>query len=146
MKTPITHTADMDLWGHNFTQQLDLATQNMGHDISERLRIARVRALEYRPAPMRLMRYRTALQANGSISSPGDEGLNLWRILASALPLVALVMGLILVQAVQQELTESDIASIDSALLLDDLPPDAYTDPGFLQFLKVQLVQPGRHD
>jgi hypothetical protein len=146
MKNPITHPADMDLWGHNFTQQLDLATQNMGHDISERLRIARVRALESRPAPMRLMRYRTALQTHGSISSPGDEGLNLWRILASALPLVALVMGLILVQAVQQELTESDIASIDSALLLDDLPPDAYTDPGFLQFLKVQLVQPGRHD
>ena len=146
MKTPTADTADMDLWGHNFTQQLDLATQNMGHDISERLRIARVRALESRPAPMRLMRYRTALQTHGSLSSPGDEGLNLWRILASALPLVALVMGLILVQAVQQELTESDIASIDSALLLDDLPPDAYTDPGFLQFLKVQLVQPGRHD
>jgi hypothetical protein len=146
MKTPTADTADMDLWGHNFTQQLDLATQNMGHDISERLRIARVRALESRPAPMRLMRYRTALQTNGSLSSPGDEGLSLWRILASALPLVALVMGLVLVQAVQQELTESDIASIDSALLLDDLPPDAYTDPGFLQFLKVQLVQPGRHD
>jgi hypothetical protein len=50
------------------------------------------------------------------------------------------------VQAIQQELTESDIASIDSALLLDDLPPDAYTDPGFLQFLKVQLAQPTRHD
>jgi hypothetical protein len=146
MKTPTADTADMDLWGHNFAQQLDLATQNMGHDISERLRIARVRALESRPAPMRLMRYRTALQTNGSLSSPGDEGLSLWRILASALPLVALVMGLILVQAIQQELTESDIASIDSALLLDDLPPDAYTDPGFLQFLKVQLVQPGRHD
>jgi Protein of unknown function (DUF3619) len=146
MKNPITHTADMDLWGHNFTQQLDLATQNMGHDLSERLRIARVRALESRPAPIRLMRFRTALQAHGSLSGPGDEGLNLWRILASALPLVALVMGLILVQAIQQEITESDIASIDSALLLDDLPPDAYTDPGFLQFLKVQLAQPSRHD
>jgi hypothetical protein len=92
------------------------------------------------------MRFRTALQAHGSLSGPGDEGLNLWRILASALPLVALVMGLILVQAIQQEITESDIASIDSALLLDDLPPDAYTDPGFLQFLKVQLAQPSRHD
>ncbi|WP_353237076.1 DUF3619 family protein [Limnohabitans sp.] len=145
MKNPITHTADMDLWGHTFTKQLDLATQNMGHDICERLRIARVRALESRPAPIRLMRYRTALQANGSLTGHG-EGLNLWRILASALPLVALVMGLILVQAIQQELTESDIASIDSALLLDDLPPDAYTDPGFLQFLKVQLVQPTRND
>jgi len=146
MKNPTTHTADMDLWGQNFTQQLDLATQNMGHDLSERLRIARVRALESRPAPIRLISYRSALQAHGSLSGPGDEGLNLWRILASALPLVALVMGLILVQAIQQELTESDIASIDSALLLDDLPPDAYTDPGFLQFLKVQLVQPSRHD
>jgi hypothetical protein len=146
MKNPNTNTADTDLWGHNFTQQLDLATQNMGHDICERLRIARVRALESRPAPIRLMRYRTALQANGSLTGHGDEGLNLWRILASALPLVALVMGLILVQAIQQEFTESDIASIDSALLLDDLPPDAYTDPGFLQFLKVQLVQTTRHD
>jgi hypothetical protein len=146
MNNPIKNTADMDLWSQDFTQKLDLATQNMGHDISERLRIARVRALESRPTPIQLMRYRTALQANGSLSGPGDEGLNLWRILASALPLVALVMGLILVQAIQQELTESDIASIDSALLLDDLPPDAYTDPGFLQFLKVQLVQPTRHD
>ena len=36
---------------------------------------------------------------------------------------------------------ESDIASIDSALLLDELPPDAYTDPGFVQFLKLQLTQ-----
>jgi hypothetical protein len=60
--------------------------------------------------------------------------------------LIGLVLGLVLVQAIQQELVESDLASVDSALLLDDLPPDAYTDPGFLQFLKVRLVQPSRHD
>lgn len=146
MTYPKTDTAEMNLWGENLTQQLDLATQNIGHDISERLRIARVRALESRPVPIRLLRYQTSLQTHGSLTGSGDEGLNLWRILVSALPLVALVMGLILVQAIQQELVESDIASIDSALLVDDLPPDAYTDPGFLQFLKVQLVQPSRHD
>ena len=146
MTNPKTNNSDMDLWGQHLTRQLDLATQNMGHDLSERLRVARDRALESRPAPIRLLRYRTALQTPGSLTGSGDEGLNLWRILVSALPLVALVMGLILVQAIQQELTESDIASIDSALLLDDLPPDAYTDPGFLQFLKVQLVQPSRND
>jgi hypothetical protein len=146
MTNPKTNNSDMDLWGQHLTRQLDLATQNMGHDLSERLRVARDRALESRPAPIRLLRYRTALQTNGSLTNPGDEGWNLWRILVSALPLVALVMGLILVQAIQQELMESDIASIDSALLLDDLPPDAYTDPGFLQFLKVQLVQPARND
>jgi hypothetical protein len=41
-------------------------------------------------------------------------------------------------------LAETDIASLDSALLLDELPPDAYTDPGFVQFLKLQ--QDARHD
>ena len=41
---------------------------------------------------------------------------------------------------------ETDIALLDSALLLDELPPDAYTDPGFVQFLKIQLHQNARHD
>jgi hypothetical protein len=30
----------------------------------------------------------------------------------------------------------NELAEIDSALLIDDLPPAAYADPGFLQFLK----------
>jgi hypothetical protein len=146
MKFPDNHTIDANLWAQALTQHLDVASQDIGHDISERLRIARQRALANRAAPVRLMNYRTAVQTNGSVQGAPDEGLNLWRILVSALPLIGLVMGLILVQVVQQELVESDLASIDSALLLDDLPPDAYTDPGFLQFLKVQLVQPSRHD
>jgi hypothetical protein len=32
-----------------------------------------------------------------------------------------------------------DLAEIDSAILADDLPPAAYTDPGFAQFLKNRL-------
>ena len=28
-------------------------------------------------------------------------------------------------------------ADIDSALLADDLPPDAYTDPGFQEYLRL---------
>ena len=96
--------------------------------------------------PQRLMRHSLAVQANGTLSGPPDEGLNLWRILASALPLLALVSGLMFIQTLQQDLAESDIASLDSALLLDELPPDAYTDPGFVQFLKIQLHQDTRHD
>ena len=30
----------------------------------------------------------------------------------------------------------SDLAEIDTALLVDDLPPAAYSDPGFIQFLR----------
>lgn len=140
------HTTDEDPMGQILIQQLDMAACDLGHDISERLRVARQRALMARPEPARLLHYRTALQTSGSAQGSRGDGLNLWRILASALPLIGLVMGLVLVQAVQQELIESDLASVDSAILLDDLPPDAYTDPGFLQFLKIQLVQPSRHE
>ena len=102
------------------------------------------KAFQTLPTPQRLLRHSLALNANGTLSGPPDEGLNLWRILASALPLLALVSGLMFIQALQQDLAEADIASLDSALLLDELPPDAYTDPGFAQFLKLQ--QHARHD
>ena len=139
-------TADMDLWGRTLAAQLNVASQDLGHDIGERLRVARQMALKSRPMPQRLMRHSLAVQTNSTLSGPPDEGLNLWRILASALPLLALVSGLMFIQTLQQDLAESDIASLDSALLLDELPPNAYTDPGFVQFLKIQLHQDTRHD
>lgn len=148
MKNPQTSstTTEMDLWGRNLAAQLNVASQDLGHDIGERLRVARQTALKSRPMPQRLLRHSQTVHANGTLSVPPDEGLNLWRVLASALPLLALVSGLMLVQTLQQDLTESDIAALDSALLLDELPPDAYTDPGFVQFLKLQLRQDARHD
>jgi hypothetical protein len=142
---PITSTTtDMDLWGRNLAAQLNVASQDLGHDIGERLRVARQMALKCRPMPQHLMRHSLAVPANGTLSGPPDEGLNLWRILASALPLLALVSGLMFLQTMQQDMAESDIASLDSALLLDELPPGAYTDPGFVQFIKLQ--QNARHD
>jgi hypothetical protein len=142
---PITSTTtDMDLWGRNLAAQLNVASQDLGHDIGERLRVARQMALKCRPMPQHLMRHSHAVQANGTLSGPPDEGLNLWRILVSALPLLALVSGLMFLQTMQQDMAESDIASLDSALLLDELPPGAYTDPGFVQFIKLQ--QNARHD
>lgn len=58
-----------------------------------------------------------------------------WR-LATALPVLALVAGLWLVHAYHdQEKTEA-AADIDTAILTDELPPDAYADPGFEEFLR----------
>ena len=139
-------TADMDLWGQTLAAQLNMSAQDVGHDIGERLRVARQTALKSRPMPQRLMRHSLAVQANGTLSGLPDEGLNLWRILGSALPLLALVLGLMLIQSLQRDLAETDIAALDSALLLDELPPDAYTDPGFVQFMKIQLHLDARHD
>jgi hypothetical protein len=51
-------------------------------------------------------------------------------------PLIALVAGLITISVMQDEDRASELAEVDAALLTDDLPPAAYTDPGFAQFLK----------
>jgi hypothetical protein len=32
--------------------------------------------------------------------------------------------------------TAFELAEVDSALLVDDLPPQAYADPGFAHFMK----------
>ena len=59
-----------------------------------------------------------------------------WLPLASALPLVALAGGLVLIQEGQTRSQISVAAEVDAALLGDDLPITAYRDPGFAEFLK----------
>jgi hypothetical protein len=83
---------------------------------------------------------------NGTLTGPSDEGLNLWSILGSALPLLALVVGLMAIQWVQQDNITSEMAATDSALLTDELPPDAYIDAGFAQFLKQRTGVNAAHD
>jgi len=53
----------------------------------------------------------------------------------SAVPLLALVAGLVFINTSLGDNSE-EVAEVDAALLTDDLPPSAYTDPGFLQFIK----------
>ena len=50
-------------------------------------------------------------------------------------------MGLIAINVIQDDNRASELAEIDAALLTDDLPPSAYADPGFSQFLKISSVQ-----
>jgi hypothetical protein len=56
------------------------------------------------------------------------------------LPLIALVAGLAIIQNIMDEDRANELAEIDSAMLVDDLPPTAYADPGFLQFLKNPIL------
>ena len=52
------------------------------------------------------------------------------------LPALALVAGLVLIQRWQDNAQVSVAAEVDAALLSDDLPPNAYSDAGFAEFLK----------
>lgn len=111
-----------------------------GHDISERLRVAREQALERARMSRRaaVSLGSTATQVMG-VSASGAAVLGgrpmWWTRLASMMPLVTLVVGLVLIDQWHDRAQINAAADVDSALLADDLPPTAYSDPGFVEFL-----------
>lgn len=115
-----------DRLGHAIGAQLRVASEDLPADVTERLRFAREQALrrarDRRVARVRQRRAGAWLQRWG------------WQ-LASALPLVMLVSGFWLIDTLHQEQQIATAADIDSALLADELPPDAYSDAGFAEFL-----------
>jgi hypothetical protein len=125
-----------DRFGRRVAARLSAGTAELSHDVTERLRAARVQAVARRK-PMGLRTAAAVNHAGGAASLAfGDEGQGLWNRIASVLPLVALVAGLFVIQVAQDERRAHEVAEVDAALLTDDLPPAAYADPGFIQFLK----------
>ncbi len=132
----------IDQVGRALARRLSQGTTDLPHDISERLRVARMQAIAQRKSePVRAVAPQLAT-AGGLGLGHSDEGLNLWSRLASALPLLVLLFGLATIHVFQNEHRTNEIAQLDAELLIDDLPPAAYTDPGFLVFLKSNPLQP----
>lgn len=119
-------------FGHRVAARLSAGTDAMPHDISERLRVARAQAVARRK--------QTDRPAAVVVGADGAAllGSVWWNRFGAVLPLVALVVGLVSISVWQEDQRFKELAEVDSALLTDDLPPAAYTDPGFAQFLKAE--------
>lgn len=131
----------VDRLGQAYARRLNEHATDLPHDISERLRVARMQALSVRKRePVRVL-VPELVAAGGPNLNDSGEGLNLWRRLASVLPLIALLFGLASIHIFQNELRTDELATLDTELLIDDLPPSAYTDPGFMVFLKTPSPQ-----
>ena len=131
----------IDRLGQAFVRRLNEHATDLPHDISERLRVARLQALSLRKRePIRVLVPQLAT-AGGPELMPMGEDMSLWRRLASVLPLIALLFGLASIHVFQNEFRTAELASLDTEILTDDLPPAAYTDPGFLVFLKSPVTQ-----
>lgn len=124
-----------DRFGLKTASYLSAGAAELPHDISERLRVARLRAVAQR----KIVRLEPAVQLvgyGGSAALGWAGGVSWWARVGSVLPLIALVVGLLAINSIQNDNRAQEVAEVDAALLTDDLPPAAFADPGFLQFLK----------
>lgn len=116
---------------------LTSSAQTLPHDVSERLRFAREQALA------RAREQHRVAAAPSTVVGVSPSGLGVlggfapwWQRAASLLPLIVLVAGLVAIDRWSTREQVLAAAEIDSQLLADDLPPDAYSDPGFAEFLR----------
>ena len=129
-------TPSHDRFGRRVAARLAAGTQELPYEVSERLRAARMQALAKRKRIVGLNAAAGISHSGGEAALTGDEHVSWWNRIASVLPIVALVAGLVLIHGIQNERRANEVAEVDAALLTDDLPPSAYADPGFIQFLK----------
>jgi hypothetical protein len=127
-----------DRYGLKVASLLSDAADELSPDITERLRFARSQALSRRK--LRKVEAAKASFASGSsiVLGSGEEGLTWWNRIGATVPLLALVLGLVAIQMTADDRTAHEFARLDAELLTDDLPPAAYVDPGFYQFLKTR--------
>jgi hypothetical protein len=68
-------------------------------------------------------------------SSTGSDWRNrAWGAFGAA-PIFALAFGIVLISDWQEDERIRDIAKVDSAILVDAVPPNAYKDDGFVRYL-----------
>ena len=141
-----TWQAAMDQFGQRICLQLDASCQKLPYDISERLRAARVRAVEMRKQVLLASTHISYARASSGTLSAQHHGHNghhspWWSRLGIVGLLLLLLTGLLAINLVQDDLSARELADIDAAILTDELPPAAYVDVGFTQFLKLGPTQ-----
>jgi hypothetical protein len=128
--------AHADRLARQVAAQLDQGLRELPRDISERLRAARTRAVAARRQPVPVMATGVRVQKGTLLLEGGPDKMRFWGWMGSVIPLVALVLGLFVIHSLQNDWRANELASVDTALLTDELPPTAYTDPGFLRFIR----------
>jgi hypothetical protein len=104
---------------------LNVSAASLADDCVERLRASRGAALARRRV------------GKGSASSFGNPSLGLggwWAVPAGAASAFALVLGLSLYAVPEGEADVAEVAAIDTQVLSDELPLEAYLDKGFAHY------------
>jgi hypothetical protein len=129
-------------FGLRVTARLNVNAGMLSHDVSERLRVARQQAVAMAANPATSAKRAAATsaqivsaQSSATLGMFGGEQTSWWNSFARAVPVLVLLLGLFGIDYWQQLEQIDTAATMDVALLGDDLPPSAFTDPGFAEFL-----------
>ena len=125
-----------DRFGFRVAAHLSELTDDLPHDVCERLRVARLQALAQHRRLLGQKAVQASLVTGSSVATLGGP-VKHWGRMGIVLPLLALVVGMFAIDVIQSDSRAKELAEIDVAILTDDLPPAAYADPGFAQFLKL---------
>lgn len=134
-----------DRIARGITLRLSEGEALLPYEVTERLRASRERAVSERRREASLVRTQAAssVSAQGNtavLTGPSSEGGSWWRAILSAIPVFALVAGLVVYNSQADQSGLNELTEVDTALLTDDLPPAAYADPGFIQYLKTSAA------
>jgi hypothetical protein len=128
-------------FGLRVAARLSDHTDALPHDITERLRSAREQALAKARPRLAAARPATAVGTSGVavLAARGGPADPWWWRLSSLAPLALLITGLVWVHEFHRSEEIVALAEVDAALLTDAIPPSAYADPGFAEFLKAPV-------
>ena len=107
LQTPSASTqAAADRFAQRVTARLSSGTDDLPYDIAERLRASRMQALAQRKkavAPVRVAApVVVRVGSAAALGRGGHEGGGWWSALVSAVPLLALVVGLVMINSACQ--------------------------------------------
>jgi hypothetical protein len=130
-------------YARKITAALDAAS--VPHDIEQRLRVARELAVSRARAARSFADQRRRAQGVAMVGGGqaalkgGSDGAPWWAGTSMFALLALLVIGLLTIEYRSEQAEIEAAAEIDAALLADDLPPAAYSDAGFREFLRLPL-------
>jgi Protein of unknown function (DUF3619) len=128
-------------FGYRIRQALNEGLARLDYRTTFRLQQARDAALARQRGGETARAWLPALQTAGG-PPVDDERISWLGKLGLAAPLLAVVIGFVGIYEYQESRRISELADMDFAVLLDDVPLETYADKGFGALLKVSDDEP----
>jgi Protein of unknown function (DUF3619) len=120
--------------GANIARRLDATTERLPYRVTQRLENGRKAAIAAMPAQSLVGAQaiqKTSSSQPSAVLLGGSSFGWLTKFLGFALPAAAIFCGVLLISNQSENLEADEQATIDAAMLTDDVPISAFTDRGF---------------